>query len=195
MHTASRRAALILLALVPMLGLAACGGKKRPPAVTTDARTSAPARPSPTPPAWPDVPVEAGPDVQPMSDDAARAEDFSVNDASGEGGPLADVYFDYDQARLGDQARAILERHALWLQNHRSAKVAIEGHCDERGTVDYNLALGEQRARATRDYLMSLGVTGDRLTTVSYGKERPLDSASHEAAWAKNRRSHFLVRR
>ena len=97
--------------------------------------------------------------------------------------------------RLTDEARAILEKHALWLQNHRSAKVAIEGHCDERGTVDYNLALGEQRARAARDYLVSLGVAGDRLTTVSYGKERPLDPASNEAAWAKNRRAHFLVSR
>ena len=188
---------VLLLACVATIAFGdGCGGKKRPPAVTTDAgRTSAPARPSPTPPPWPDVPVDAGPDVQPMREDAARSEDFSVNDATGEGGPLADVYFDYDQARLADAARAILEKHALWLQNHRSAKVAIEGHCDERGTVDYNLALREQRARATRDYLVSLGVAGDRLTTVSYGKERPLDPASNEAAWAKNRRAHFLVGR
>lgn len=198
----SRRAALIRAALVffvvtPLLslGLVACGGKKRPPAVTTDGRTSAPARPSPTPPPWPDVPVDAGPDVQPMTDETARAEDFSVNDASGEGGPLADVYFDYDQARLSDAARALLEKHALWMQTHRSAKVAIEGHCDERGTTDYNLALGEQRARAARDYLVNLGVGGDRLTTVSYGKERPLDPASNETAWARNRRAHFLVSR
>ena len=195
MPTASRRTALILLALIPMLGFAACGGKKRPPAVTTDAGRTPAARTSPTPAPWPDAPVDAGPDVQRMPDDAARAEDFSVNDASGEGGPLADVYFDYDQARLADEARAVLEKHALWMQNHRAAKVAIEGHCDERGTVDYNLALGEQRARATRDYLVSLGVAGDRLTTVSYGKERPLDPTSNEAAWSKNRRAHFLVTR
>ena len=189
-----RRAAALLLPVVTMLAFGAGCGKKRPPAVTTDAGRTAP-RPTPTPPSWPDVPAATGPDVQPMSDDAARAEDFSVNDPSGEGGPLADVYFEYDQARLSDEARAVLEKHALWLQNHRSAKVAIEGHCDERGTVDYNLALGEQRARATRDYLVSLGVAGDRLTTVSYGKERPLDAASNEAAWAKNRRAHFLVSR
>ena len=196
MDNSSRRTALILLAVFPMVSLVtACGGKKRPPAVTTDAGTTAPARPSPTPPAWPDAPVDAGPDVQPMAEDAARAEDFSVNDASGEGGPLADVYFDYDQARLSDEARAVLEKHALWMQTHRSAKVHIEGHCDERGTTDYNLALGEQRARATRDYLVNLGVAGDRLTTVSYGKERPLDPASNEAAWAKNRRAHFVVSR
>jgi peptidoglycan-associated lipoprotein len=191
-----RRAAALLLPVLTMIAFgAACGGKKRPPAVTTDAGRTAAARPSPTPPPWPDVPVDAGPDVQPLPEDATRAEDFSVNDATGEGGPLADVYFEYDQARLADAARAILEKHALWLQNHRSAKVAIEGHCDERGTTDYNLALGEQRARATRDYLVSLGVAGDRLTTVSYGKERPLDPASNEASWAKNRRAHFVVTR
>lgn len=196
-HT-PRRAALVFFLVAPLLGLglAACGGKKRPPAVTTDAGRTAPApRPSPTPAAWPDVPLDEGPDVQPMSDDAARAEDFSVNDPSGEGGPLADVYFDYDQAALSDAARAILEKHALWMQTHRSAKVTVEGHCDERGTTDYNLALGEQRARAARDYLVNLGVAGERITTVSYGKERPLDPASHEAAWAKNRRAHFLVSR
>ena len=192
-----RRSALILFLLIPVIAMAiGCRGKKRPPAVTTDGgRVSAPAQPSPTPPAWPDVPVDPGPDVQPMAEDLARAEDFSVNDASGEGGPLADIYFDYDQARLSDEARATLEKHALWMQNHRAAKIAIEGHCDERGTTDYNLALGEQRARATRDYLVSLGVAGDRLTTVSYGKERPLDPASNEAAWAKNRRAHFVVSR
>lgn len=195
LRTPRRAAALLLPIAVFILGGAACA-KKRPPAVTTDAGRTAPARPSPTPPPWPDVPVDAGPDVQPMAEDAARSEDFSVNDpASGEGGPLADVYFEYDQARLGDEARAILEKHALWLQNHRAARATIEGHCDERGTTDYNLALGEQRARAARDYLVSLGVAGDRLTTVSYGKERPLDPASNEAAWAKNRRAHFLVSR
>ena len=194
----SRSATAVLLAVIAAFSfVAGCGGKKRPPAVTTDAgRMPAPARPSPTPPPWPDVPVDAGPDVQPMPEDAARSEDFSVNDATtGEGGPLADVFFDYDQARLSDAARAILEKHALWMQNHRPAKVQIEGHCDERGTTDYNLALGEQRARATRDYLVSLGVAGDRLTTVSYGKERPLDPASNESAWSKNRRAHFLVTR
>ena len=190
----SRRVAAVMAALVLVAG---CGGSKRKPAVTTDpARPVQPAaRPMPDPTPFPEQPVDAGPDVQPMTDESARAEDFSVNDASGEGGPLEDVRFDYDQAQLSDQARAILERHALWLQNHRTAKVAVEGHCDERGTVDYNLALGEQRARAVRDYLVNLGVAGDRLTTVSYGKEKPLDPASNEAAWAKNRRAHFMVSR
>ena len=192
----SRRAIVLIVLMIAAFGFAACG-KKRVPAVATDSgRTSAPVtRPAAEPTPFPDEAVDAGPDVQPMRDESTRAEDFSVNDASGEGGPLADVFFAYDQAQLSDTARGILERHALWLQNHRGAKVMIEGHCDERGTTDYNLALGEQRARATRDYLVSLGVAGDRLQTVSYGKERPLDPASNEAAWAKNRRAHFLVSR
>ena len=194
MMNTSRHAAALLAALVLVSG---CGGKKRKPAVVTDpGRTTSAPRPTPLPTPFPDEPVDAGPDVQPMADEAARAEDFSVTDpATGEGGPLEDVHFEYDQARLSDQARAVIEKHALWLQNHRAAKVVVEGHCDERGTVDYNLALGEQRARAVRDYLTSLGVAGDRVTTVSYGKERPLDPASNEAAWAKNRRAHFVVTR
>ena len=88
-----------------------------------------------------------------------------------------------------------MEKNAAWLQAHRQAKVLVEGHCDERGTVEYNLALGEQRARAARDSLVGLGVAAERLRTVSYGKERPLDPASSEVAWAKNRRAHFTVTR
>src|SRR6266545_3664260 len=122
-------------------------------------------------------------------------EDFSVNDPSGENGPLEDIRFDYDKAEFNDVARATLEKHGLWLQNHRTAKVTVEGHCDERGTVDYNLALGDKRARAVRDYLASLGVAADRLHTVSLGKERPLDPSNNDQAFAKNRRAHFVVSR
>ena len=131
-----------------------------------------------------------------MGSDNPSGEDFSVTDASGEtGGPLEDVYFEYDGAALSDQARGVLEKHALWLQNHRAAKVTVEGHCDERGTTDYNLALGDKRARAARDYLVSLGVAADRLHTVSFGKERPVDTGQTEQAFAKNRRAHFVVSR
>jgi peptidoglycan-associated lipoprotein len=181
-------AALVLLVMIaPLLLLSACG-KKRPPVVTTKPTTRA----TPTPP--PEV-TETGPDVRPVDESQAAGEDFSVSDPSGEGGPLADIHFDYDQSALTDEARAILEKHALWLQNHREAKVMVEGHCDERGTVEYNLALGNQRAQVTRDYLASLGVAADRLRTTSYGKERPLDPGHDEAAWARNRRAHFAVSR
>jgi len=180
---------LVLLAVALPLLLSGCG-KKRPPVVTTHGPARPAAPPTPTPEPWP-----TGGDVRPVDESTASGEDFSVSDASGEGGPLADIHFDYDQAALTDEARAILEKHALWLQNHREAKVMVEGHCDERGTVEYNLALGNQRAQVTRDYLASLGVAADRLRTTSYGKARPLDPGHDEGAWAKNRRAHFAVSR
>ena len=112
-----------------------------------------------------------------------------------EGSPLADIHFDYDSAALTEAARSTLERHAVWLQTRRDLRVTIEGHCDQRGTVEYNLALGEQRARAAWDYMVSLGVAPERLRTVSYGNERPLDPSTTEAAYALNRRAHFAVSR
>jgi len=191
-----RRLTILVLPVLVLAALAGCGGKKRKPAVVTDpsGRPVGTTRPSPMPEPFPS-PTDPGPDVTALPPETPRAEDYSVTDASGEGGPLADVHFLYDQANLGDEARGILEKHALWLQSHRDAKVTIEGHCDERGTTDYNLALGDKRARAARDYLVSLGVAGGRLVTVSLGKEKPLDPASNEAAWAKNRRAHFIVGR
>jgi len=183
--------------LVALVLLAGCGGSKRKPAVLTDpgARPSPSAYPSATATPEPEQPVTEGPDIAAVSSTNPSGEDFSVNDASGENGPLEDIRFDYDRAELSDEARATLEKHGLWLQNHRTAKLTIEGHCDERGTVDYNLALGDKRARAVKDYLASLGVAGDRMHTVSLGKERPLDPASNDQAFAKNRRAHFVVSR
>ena len=181
---------VILAALV-----SSCGPPKRPPNVATgNARGgtgSGRSMPTEAP-----LPVESGPDVAAVDSYGTRSEDFPVTDPETlEGGPLDDILFDYDQATLSDAARATLEKHALWLQNHRSAKVMVEGHCDERGTAEYNLALGDQRAQATRDYLVSLGVDQGRLNTVSYGKERPLDPLNSEAAYSRNRRAHFVVSR
>jgi peptidoglycan-associated lipoprotein len=103
------------------------------------------------------------------------------------------VYFDYDQSTLSPEARATLERQAAWLKSYPGVKVLVEGNCDERGTREYNLALGARRASAARDYLVSLGVAGDRLSTISYGKERPIDPTSSETAWSRNRNSHSAV--
>jgi len=178
--------ALVLLAVALPLLLSACG-KKRPPVVTTHP-PARPASPAPSQEPWP-----TGPDVRPVDESTASGEDFSVSDASGEGGPLADIHFDYDQASLTDEARAILEKHALWLQSHRAAKVMVEGHCDERGTAEYNLALGERRASAVRAYLTSLGVGADRVTVVSKGKEQPFCNERAESCYSQNRRGHFLI--
>lgn len=178
-----KRALLLLL----LVALAACG-PKRPPVVTTSQGAGSPGASSPVA-----EPVSEGPDIQPVDSDMASSSDLS--DPSGEGGPLEDVRFAYDSAQLGDEARSLLERHAQWIKARRGLRIAVEGHCDDRGTVDYNLALGDQRSRAARDYLVSLGVDAAVLTTVSFGKERPLDSGTSEAAWARNRRAHFAVSR
>jgi len=109
------------------------------------------------------------------------------------GGPLQDIHFAYDSFELSSEARDILRANATWLQKNAQAKVEVEGHCDERGTVEYNLALGAKRARAARDYLVSLGVAPERLSTISYGEELPLCKESNESCWQQNRRAHFLV--
>lgn len=111
----------------------------------------------------------------------------------GEQGPLSDVYFAYDSIELSDNAREILRANADWLGENTRAKVEIEGHCDSRGTIEYNLALGAKRANAVRDYLVSLGISSDRLTTISYGKELQICQEETESCWEENRRVHFVV--
>jgi peptidoglycan-associated lipoprotein len=108
--------------------------------------------------------------------------------------PLDDIFFPFDQFSLSDEARGILQKNADWLRSHREARILIEGHCDGRGTVEYNLALGERRAQSVKDYLVNLGIPEDRLSIISYGKERPFALGQTEEAWAQNRRAHFLLR-
>ena len=107
---------------------------------------------------------------------------------------LRDVHFVFDKSDITTADKSVLDANARWLKSHARARILIEGHCDERGTNEYNLALGERRARAARDYLASAGVSGSRMTVVSYGEERPTCTASTEACWAQNRRAHFLVK-
>lgn len=111
----------------------------------------------------------------------------------GEGGPLRDAHFAYDSYDLSSEARETLQSNADWLRSNSQVKVEIEGHCDERGTVEYNLALGAKRAKAVRDYIASLGIASDRLSTISYGEELPLCRDQGEDCWQQNRRVHFLV--
>jgi peptidoglycan-associated lipoprotein len=108
------------------------------------------------------------------------------------GTPVMDtVYFEFDQATLSDLARDTLVRNAEWLRSNSNARVQVEGNADERGTPEYNLALGERRAITVKSYLASLGIDGSRLVTISYGEERPADSGQGEDAWARNRRVDF----
>lgn len=114
--------------------------------------------------------------------------------AGGEVAQLMRVHFDFDRYELTEEARMILAGNASYLKANPTTKIRIEGHCDERGSDEYNLALGERRAMAAKRYLQSLGVDTSRLTIISYGEERPLDKRSNEAAWIKNRRAEFMTR-
>ncbi len=122
--------------------------------------------------------------------------------AGGEGGipsaqagrELADVNFAFDSAELDATAREVLNRNAAWLKANPTRNFVIEGHCDERGTNEYNLALGERRARSVYSYLQAMGIADQRMGTVSYGEEIPLDPAHEETAWAKNRRAHAALK-
>ncbi len=103
------------------------------------------------------------------------------------------IYFAFDEATLDYQAQELLKQKAIWLQDNMDANVVIEGHCDERGTNAYNLALGERRAESVKMFLVNLGISDSRLTTISYGEEKPLDLGHYEEAWAKNRRATFVL--
>lgn len=111
-----------------------------------------------------------------------------------EGGELGDIHFAFDRYDITPEANAILAKNADWLKANGGSKVQVEGHCDERGTNEYNMALGAKRARAAYDVLRSLGIEESRMSTVSYGEELPLDPRHTEEAWAKNRRDHFSVK-
>ncbi|TDI41274.1 MAG: peptidoglycan-associated lipoprotein Pal [Acidobacteria bacterium] len=178
----------------------ACGGKSnRPPATTSVPPTQPTADPAPPPERPPEVIDTPPPMVEPGDDllmidegDPLGIRDMpldAINDLS----PLADVPFDFDSATLLDEARVTLNAHAKILAQYDSLTVLIEGHCDERGTVEYNLALGERRANAVYNYLMNLGISASRLKTISYGKEFPKDPSHDAQAWAANRRGHFEI--
>lgn len=106
---------------------------------------------------------------------------------------LKDIHFDFDKYNIHPGDEGVLNENAALLKKYPKVKVQVEGDCDERGTIEYNLALGERRANATKKYLVSLGVSADRISTISYGKERPLDPGHDEEAWAKNRRAHTII--
>ena len=104
-----------------------------------------------------------------------------------------DIFFEFDKATLAPSAQDNLMKKAEWMRSNPDATVTIEGHADERGTNEYNLALGERRAESAKNFLVDLGIAPSRLTTISYGEERPIDPQSNEEAWAKNRRGHFVI--
>ncbi|MEL7481478.1 MAG: peptidoglycan-associated lipoprotein Pal [Pseudomonadota bacterium] len=161
-------------AAAALIGLGACAtAPEEAPVEEAPVVAETPA-PAPRP-----QPVEPAP-LPPTGPTPGSIEDFRVN--VGER-----VYFDLDQWRVDDSDKAILQRQAAWLQSYPGVRILVAGNCDERGTREYNLALGERRASVVKDYLVSLGIDPSRIETVSYGKERPIDGGSNEAAWALNR--------
>ena len=185
------RPTAVLIAVVAMTTAAACHKKAppvarpAPPAATTAAAVST--RP-PAPPEPVAEPTVVPP--EPVRDDAISS--ASLDDLN-KSSPLKPVYFELDSSDLSPVAQKALDENAALLKRYSSWAVTVEGHCDERGTAEYNLALGERRAIAARAYLVSLGIPADRLRTVSYGKEFPFDPGHEETAFAKNRRAHFVI--
>jgi peptidoglycan-associated lipoprotein len=180
-------AAVILMAAV---GGAACSRnpKPQPPApapVTTPPPPTSPATPPPPPPA----PAPAQP-APPSEDEIFRNKTLDQLNAEK---PLADAYFGYDSTELTAEARGLLQKDVEWMKKWTTTRVMVEGHADSRGTNEYNLALGERRADAVRDYLVSLGVAENRITIVSKGEEQPFCSEETEACWQQNRRGHFII--
>jgi len=157
---------LRLVTMAAVLVLAGCASKPKPAAEA----------PPPAPPPSSAVQGQVESTVVPGS-----VQDFRVN--------VGDtVHFDYDRYAITSEGRDLLQRQAAWLQKYQQVRVTIEGHCDERGTREYNLALGARRANAVREYLVSLGVSSRRMDTISYGKERPICTESSESCWSQNRR-------
>jgi peptidoglycan-associated lipoprotein len=162
--------------------------KPQPPAPAP-----APAAPPPTTPAPPPPPPAAPPPAPaPAPTEAEIFRNKTLEQLNAEK-PLGDVFFSLDSTDLGDEARGLLQKNVEWLKKWTTTKVMVEGHADSRGSNEYNLALGERRADAVRDYLVSLGLVADRLTIVSKGEEQPFCSEETEACWQQNRRGHFII--
>jgi peptidoglycan-associated lipoprotein len=175
---------LLVIAVVATVALGACG-KKKPPLPPPPPPPAAPATPPPAPP-------PARPDVAPQPNEYDRLRQMSVDELE-RAALFGEVRFDFDKAEIRDADRPTLNKNAEALKKFDFLRVTIEGHCDERGTVEYNLALGERRAKAAYDYLVSLGVPAERLKTVSYGKEIPACHESSEDCWQRNRRAKLTV--
>ncbi len=177
------------IVLMSAIAIAAAGCHKKVPP-QAPAPPPPPAAPAPPPPPPPPPPAPA-PAPKPLTEEEIFARK-SLEDLNAEH-PLDDAFFDFDKSEIRDDAKPALQKDATWMQKWSSTQVTIEGHCDERGSAEYNLALGERRASAVKDYLLSLGVPAGRLTTLSKGEEQPFCAEHDENCWQQNRRGHFIV--
>ncbi len=195
LKNSARVAQAVVMAMVVAIAAAGCGSKKAPvlepqappPAEAPTSQGQGPAAP---PRSTPTVVNDATPTVPPVRDEALNS--ASLDDLN-RNSPLKPVFFALDSSDVDPAGKAVLDENAAVLKQHPTWVVTIEGHCDERGTAEYNLALGDRRASSAVAYLRSLGIAADRLKTVSYGKEFPFDAGHDETAWSKNRRAHFVI--
>ena len=189
MKVYQRTAAIAAFSLILGLGVAACGKKQAaltpPPPRMPTAPTAPPAPGAPPAPAAPAATPRS------LSEDEMFAQKSLAQLNSEQ--PLGDVYFDLDNAAIKDEGRSALSTNATFLKRWPSTRITVEGHCDERGTAEYNLGLGERRANAVKAHLVELGVPGDRIVIVSKGKESPFCTEHNEACWQQNRRGHFII--
>jgi peptidoglycan-associated lipoprotein len=194
------RSSTRILFMVGLLvgSFALLGCPKRP-----EVMQAAPSAPGPTAPAAV-APTPAMPSPQtaeapvarvapPAETPVAQAAPAAAAQAAPEASPLKDAFFEFDKSNIRDDQKAALNDDVSWLKANTGAKVLIEGHCDERGTAEYNLGLGERRAKAVKDYLIAAGIPADRISIISYGKERPFVLGHDESAWKWNRRGHFVI--
>ena len=186
----SRRVSAVLVAIVLAAGISACAKKKPPVARPIPPPPAAGDTTGGPPPAPPEPVREAPVPPEPLTSDRLTSDDIDVINKNS---PFQPAFYAFDSAEVDATAQKVLNANAEILRKYPTWVITIEGHSDERGTAEYNLALGERRAAAARTYLVSLGIPADRLKTVSYGKEFPFDPGHDEAAWAKNRRAHFVV--
>ena len=187
-----RTNALVVMAVLVTVVVGACAKKQLPvarpmppPAVTNAGNVPPPPPPPPPSPVAEPVPVPP----MPVEDTIGSKSLDDLNRDS----PLKPLFFDLDSADVSTEGQQVLQANAAVLKKYPAWQVTIEGHCDERGTAEYNLALGERRALAARTYLVSLGIPADKVKTVSYGKEFPFDAGKDDLAWSKNRRAHFVI--
>ena len=186
----SLRSATAAIAMLLVLGLGACKSTKAP---SKAAPTPKPSTAGTTPTTGIEEEIVGEPTAEPLVSEEVREElpeDLALLNAAGY---LEDIFFDTNLYDIKPEYRDALARNAAWLQQHRTIQILVEGHCDERNTREYNLALGERRAAAVRDYLIFLGVAPERLRTISYGEEKPFELGSGEESWKLNRRAHFVI--
>ena len=182
----------LFLLVVLSVALAACHKKvPQTAAALPPPPPPPPTAPAPPPPPPPPPPPAAAPPPPQLTEDQIFAQK-SLDQVNAER-PLADAFFDYDMSSIREDAKPILQRNADWMKRWTTTQVTVEGHCDTRGSSEYNLGLGARRADAVKSYLVSLGVQASRVTTVSKGKEQPVCSDAVESCWQQNRRGHFLV--